>query len=442
MTVSYPIRPTSAAELPAFSAVGQQAFNSSWPAEDFLEIERKIFEPDRSLAAFDGDQMVGTTTAYGFGLTVPGGRVDAAGVTGVSVLPSYRRRGILSALMNRQLADMSAAGTPVAALFSSESGIYGRFGYGVASEEYRFVIRRGEGLLARPDGYRAGPGAGSAADPATSRDTGRGPAVAPAPAVTLRLVEPTAAVKDLATVYDAVRAVRPGMLTRTERWWDVITCDPLFMRDGQSPRRCLIAEDAAGMRGYALYSARPQWGEDSMPAQVLTIRELFGTDPAAYAALWGDLLTRDLVSEVHAGMRPVDDPLLHLLPERRRARPYVTDGLWIRLVDLPVALARRRYACPVDQVIEVTDHLLPANSGRWRLQAGGPADPAPATCERTSTAADLVLPVAAVGAAYLGGTRLGGLAGAGLITELRPGSVAALSAAMSWDPAPWSPMMF
>jgi predicted acetyltransferase len=91
-------------------------------------------------------------------------------------------------------------------------------------------------------------------------------------------------------------------------------------------------------------------------------------------------------------------------------------------------------------VLEVTDGLLPANEGRWRLRAAGLAGGV--TCERTSDAAEIALDIRELGAAYLGGTRLGTLAAAGLVAELRAGSVATLSAAMSWDPAPWCPRIF
>lgn len=158
--------------------------------------------------------------------------------------------------------------------------------------------------------------------------------------------------------------------------------------------------------------------------------------------MWHHLLSMDLVSEVVASRRPADDPLLHLLADRRNARPRVCDGLWIRLIDLPAALRQRRYAGPVDVVIDVTDPLLPANSGRWRLQAGGFGGAEPPSCERTSAEPDIALGIADISAAYLGGTRLGTLAGTGLVTELRPGTLAPLSAALSWDPLPWSPMDF
>jgi predicted acetyltransferase len=201
----------------------------------------------------------------------------------------------------------------------------------------------------------------------------------------------------------------------------------------------VLAEDDFGARGYAFYSVRPEWGADGIAAGRLGVIELMATDPEASAALWTDLLTRDLVSEVRARLRPVDDELLPMLAGRRRARASLTDGLWVRLTDVPTALSQRRYAREVDVVIEVKDDVLPANAGRWRLRADASGQ---ATCEMTNSEAELVAPVQALGAAYLGGSRLGSLAAAGQLAEQRPGALAELSAAMSWDPAPWCPMIF
>src|SRR5215469_7157505 len=413
MSASYPIRPADMSELRQFMAVGEQAFNSNWPTEELLSQEREMFEPERSLAAFDGDEIIGTTTIISFDMIVPGGEVGAAGVTGVAVLPSHRRRGVLSSLMTKQLADISAGVEPVAALFASESVIYGRYGYGVATRHLSYAIKRGEGSLPRP----ANPPA-------------------------LRILDPKSTVTSLMQIYEAVRPDRPGMVNRSKAYWEGTVADPEFMREGSSPQRCVVAEDATGTRGYALYSVRPTWGPDSVPAQVLSVRELFATDVDAGITLWADMLSRDLVSEVRARSRPVDDPLLHQLADPRRARASCLDGLWIRIIDLPGALTKRRYSCDIDLVIEVTDDRLPANGGRWRLQAGGRADDAKPSCERTTAEPDVALPISALGAAYLGGTRLGGLAAAGLLRELRPGAVAALSAAMWWDPAPWAPTFF
>ena len=425
MATAYPIRPISDDEFPAFYGVGEQAFNSAGPSEPERQQGLKIFEFDRSLAAFDGPDIVGTTAALTFQMTVPGNAAAMAGITAVGVLPSHRRRGILSSLMRRQLADIRDRGEAIAALFASEATIYGRFGYGAATAELDLTIRRGEGVMSGP---------------AAAAGQGR-----PGGTVRLRSAEPRAAVAELAKIFDSVLPTRPGMLARDGRWWDYILWDPEHRRSGNSPVRCVIAEDETGPLGYALFSVKAAWEDHGIPSGVLQVRELMAIDPAAYSGIWNDLLTRDLVSEVRARVRPADEPLLYLLADRRRARPLVVDGLWVRLVRVDQALEQRRYACAVDVVIEVADDLFAENAGRWRLRAPGPAaadGAAPASCERTSAPAGLALPVWALGAAYLGGTKLSALAGAGLVTEMRPGALAALSAAMSWDPAPWSPTGF
>ena len=425
----YPIRPIEENELDGFLKVDEHAFNMS-PLSDgdrqVTVVDR--FEFDRTLAAFDdpgsGETVpVGVTMCYSFQLSVPGQEVlPAAGVTFVAVLPTYRRRGVLSSLMRRQLADVRDRGEPLAILWASEAVIYGRYGYGRASWQLGFTLRRGEG----------GPARGVAGLAAVAGSDLR-----------LRIAEPEAALPELAKVYDAVLAGRPGMFGRNETWWRSTIYDPADWRHGAGPLRCLRAEDASGPRGYALYSGVDTW-TDSLPENVLTVRELMAADPAASAALCTDLLSRDLTGEFRLPRRPVDDPLLYHLADPRRTRPQLIDALWVRIVDLPRALAGRTYSCPVDVVIEVRDEILPSNAGRWRLTttAEAPGGGLAASCVPASSAPDLALDVTELGAAYLGGTRLGALAGSGLVAELRPGAVRRLSAALAWDPAPWCPAVF
>ena len=425
MATPYPIRPITEDEVLAAHAVSEHAFHGGPQSDQARARLNARLEYDRTVAAFDAGLIVGTAGAFSFRMRVPGALAAVAGVSMVGVLPSYRRRGILSSLMRQQLDDVHERGEAVAALIASEAGIYGRFGYGRASWHAGFSLRAGEGGLARD---------------APTDD-----------ALRLRIAEPEAARAELAKVYEMVLDERPGFFARNDSWWDRVLADEPQERGGASPLRCVVAEDAASPRGYALFSGRERWDEDAfLPEGVIEVREAVTADPAAAAAIWGDLLSRDLTTEFHLPMRPVDDPLLHLLADPRRARPRVTDGLWVRLVDVAGALSQRRYACPVDVVIEVTDDLCAWNQGRWRLTAGAAGPPAPgtgapglgATCERTAGPADIALPVRALGAAYLGGTRLGPMAAAGLVTELRPGALAPLSTALSWDPAPWCPMIF
>jgi predicted acetyltransferase len=425
----YPIRPITEEEFDSAHLVDQHAFHGSPLPAQYRENALSRFEFDRSLSAVDPElnSLVGTAGAFSFQFTVPGGTLPAAGVTWVSVLPSHRRRGVLRSLMLRQLADIRDRGEPFAALWASEAGIYGRYGYGRASWHLAFTARRGEGALMR-----------QALDGAAGK-------------LRLRLISPSAARAELATVYDIVLQSRPGFFVRNEHWWDRLLNDPEDQRNGASPLRCLLVEDDSGPRGYAVYAGLSRWEDETfLPDSTLTVRELVAADPAASAALWGDLLSRDLTVDFRAQLRPVDDPLLFQLADPRRVRPVLADGLWVRLIDVPSALGGRRYSAPVDVVIEVRDRDLPDNAGRWRLStasadlaaadlaAGGLA----ASCQRTTDPADVALGIAELGAAYLGGTPLGTLATAGLVSELRPGAVRRLSAAMSWDPAPWCPMIF
>ena len=415
MTQTHPIRAIGADEFGALSEVDAQAFLEPWPAEA-LNRERITAEFDRTFAAFDGDQMVGTGANYSFQLTVPGGTVPAAGITRIAVLPSHRRRGILTAMMGELFSDAISRSEPLAILFASEAGIYGRFGFGLATMDLGLALRRGEGRLA--------PGPIATGEP-----------------VRLRAPEPAQAQAELAAVFATELAQRPGTVARDERWWTYLLTDvPALRPSGSSPLRCLLAEDDDRPRGYALYRTSSHWS-DHLAEGRLEILELYAADPVAAHALWSDLLGRDLVGEVRAWRRPLDEPLLAMLADGRRARPALVDALWLRLVDLPEAMTRRQYAAPADLVLEVSDPVIAANDGRWRLRAGGPGA-ARAACERTSDAADVRLTVQTLGAAYLGGAQLSQFAAAGHVVELTPGALATLGTALAWDRPPYSGMLF
>lgn len=426
MTDSYPVRPVSAEEFPAFMAVLGEAFLEPWPPEA-AAIERGVLEFDRTIAAADGTEMVGTATTYSFTLSVPGACTRAAGLSLVSVRPSYQRRGILTAMMQHQLSDARSHGEAIAILFASQAGIYGRYGFGLASWHQRLQIARGDGALQT----------GAALGETALGETSLGEAASPS----LRALQPAQARDKLARVYATALPGRPGMLARDDRWWDSMLADPPALRDGMSQLHCLIAEDATGPVGYALYRTKPSW-QDGIAAGTLRLRELVATHPAAIAALWSDLLDRDLVAEVVAPLRPIDDPLLTMLADPRRAHPALSDALWVRLIDLPAALCQRRYATGIDVVLDVIDPVLPDNAGRWHLRSGGLSDGGEAACERTNGQADVELTVQAVGAAYLGGASFGQLAGAGHVRELTPGAAGRLAAAMSFEQAPWTCQIF
>ncbi|WP_432924718.1 GNAT family N-acetyltransferase [Microbispora sp. CA-135349] len=411
--MSITVRPIKESEWPDFVAVDYEAFSDTFPVE-IADRWREVLEIDRQISAFDDDLMVGCAAALSFEMTVPGGPIPVAGVTAVGVLPSHRRRGVLTALMTRQLRDLHEnGGEAVAALSASQAGIYGRFGYGRAADTLNFRI----------------PTHGSAFTRSAPAD----------PALRLRVATPADALAGLRRVYDAVQPGRPGLYGRSETYWRAeILPDTEHDRGGMGPLRCLIAEDAAGPRGYALFRAKSGWNEHGVPDGQVRLLELFASDPAAYALVWRGVLDRDLCAVVHAERRPMDDPIMHLLAEPRQLNAVWIDDLWVRLVDVDRALVSRAYAAPADLVVEVDDELCPWNAGRWRLRTTG----GESSCERSEAPADLTLPVGVLGAAFLGGRPLRAAADAGLVREHRPGALRELSAAMMWDPAPWSCRIF
>jgi predicted acetyltransferase len=391
------LRPPTPAEMDEYSRAALRAFHRELSDDDRTRY-RRVDEPERSLAWFDDGRIVATTGAFTRTITVPGGAVPCAGVTAVAVVPTHRRRGLLTAMMRRQLDDLRRRGDPVAALWASEGRIYGRFGYGIAARAVTLLARRPEArvALAPSDGapLRAGPAG-----------------------------EHTAAMR---AVYEHVRPQRPGLLDRPGPWWDDRLHDPESDRHGAQPLQAAIVED-----GYALYAVRPGEEADSGPAGEVVVREVVAATPAAHARLWAFLLDQDLTRTISWEIAPADEPLWLALTDPTAVRLIVHDGLWLRLVDVGAALAGRRYAGDHDVVIEVADGFCQWNAGRYRLSG-----------ERTDAAADVALDVAALASAYLGGTTFHELAAAGRARELTPGAVARAAAAFRADVAPWCPETF
>ena len=396
------VRPLSAAEVgPAWEAL-ERSFGAWAHPDDRAAELGLVLDPGRFYGArlpdLSGDDLVGTAGSWDFRMTVPGGALPVAGVTWVGVAATRRRRGVLGALMRRQLDDLRGSGAPVAALWASEAAIYGRYGYGPASWSLQVTVPRGAAFRA----------------PVRPGD--------------LRDVVPGA--PQVRETYARVAAQTAGCPQRDDVWWAYAVHDPEHRRGGASPLQCVTVEG-----GYATYAVTPRWA-DGVPAGQVRVRELVAGTARARAQLWRHLLDLDLTGEVTAGVA-VDDPLLtDLLAEPRAARPALRDGLHIRLVDVPAALAGRRYATEVDLVLAVDDPRCPWNTGSWRLTGG----PDGASCERTTAEPDLAVPVGDLGAAYLGGTPLRSRGG---VQELVPRALSRATTAFGpLSGAPWCPQVF
>ena len=404
MNDSYLLRTlTGAEEFKGVAALLGAAFGEDFPPEE-AERDELVIEPARIHVIEDAGVLVANAGAYTRELTAPGTPVPAAHVTLVGVRPTYRRQGLLTRLMHHQLRELRDANRePVAALWASEGRIYQRYGYGLAAYKRTIELDRREvRLLAPPTG-----------------------------AARLRDAAPGDVVAELAQVYERVRADRPGWSSRDSRWWQWRLADPPSRRGGCTARRALLYESADGPAGYALWRTRMSWDHTGPRGDTL-VNEIVTATPQAYVELWRFLLSVDLTRFVRYSYAAVDEPLTYLVDEPRALGGRVGDALWVRLVDVPSALAARRYASPIDVVVDVSDDLLPENTGRWRLVG----DESGARCETTTGPADLACGVADLGAAYLGGTGLGALAAAGRVRELRRGAVAAAATAFGWHRAP------
>jgi len=370
----------------------------------------RINEAERTRCAFDGNQIVGTLGAYSFDLAVPGGTLPLGGTTQVSVRATHRRRGVLRAMMDAHLDDVRARGEPLAGLWASEAGIYGRFGYGCASQLTAIEIERSRSAFARP--LEAG---------------GR-----------TRLLDAATARAELPPLYESLWRARPGSFARPTAWWDARHfADPSAMRGGASALRRVLYERDGEARGFLQYRTKMHGDGHGLPRGELQIFELHGADPEARAALWRLALDVDLIDRIQWWNAPIDDPLFWLLADPRRAMRRVRDGLWIRIVDLPRALAGRSYTREGSVVLAVSDPMLPENGGTWLLEGG----PGGAKCARTDASADLELDVEALGAIYLGGFAPSALAHAGRIRGTRD-ALARADAMFPWSPLPWCPEIF
>lgn len=407
--MAFEVRAATESEIPA--VIDAMALGFHTPHADDETSLRATGEVERSRCAFDGGEMVGTLGAYSFDLTIPGGSASCGGTTWVTVRPTHRRRGILRAMMRAHLDDARERGEPLAALWASESGIYGRFGYGPAAVLNRFVVD-----TAHADFARDVPGGG-----------------------TTRLLSGETAREVLPPVYDEARRRRPGHFARSAAWWEHrSTSDAPEFRQGMGPLRHVVYERGSEPRGYLQFRANNGWHDATgLPASSLFVVDLQALDAEAGAALWRFALDVDLISRVEAWNRPSDDPLPWLLADPRRLEWNRRDGLWLRLVDVGAALAARRYATEDTLTIEVRDSFCPWNEGTYHLDGG----PDGAQCDRSDREAELRVDATDLGAVYFGANTWSTLAAVGRL-DGTPEALRRADAMFGWPTAAWCPEIF
>ncbi|QXJ20651.1 GNAT family N-acetyltransferase [Actinomadura graeca] len=348
------------------------------------------------IGAYSDETLVGQLAVLPMRLSAPGALLDCSAITFAGVLPTHRRRGVLTSMVDRALADAVTAGRPVAALWASQSAIYGRYGFGLANRSMGVEVDTSRPLALRTE-----------ADPRP-----------------LRLIDRAAAPEVLGPIHARAIARRPGGIARDPEWWEHGIL-PVVDDEAESftAPRIVVMDGEPG--GYAIY--RTHSGDRG----VVRLEDLVADTPQVEAALWRYLASIDLTNRIKAEQIPEDDLLPHMVADPDQVVVNSVSGaLWLRLVDAPAALRARDWASGDPLVIDLRDARLSANQGRWRLAAGA--------CDPTADAPDLTVDAAGLAAAYLGGTRLTTLARLGLVTEHTPGAAANLDRAFAVPLAPYT----
>jgi predicted acetyltransferase len=367
----------------------------------------RLLPLDRTRCGFDDGVMVSTSGAYSLQMTVPGGQVACGGTTAVVVVPTHRRHGLLREMMRAHLDDVKERGEPIAALWASDSAIYGRFGYGCASICHDIEIEPDHATFSR---------------------------LAPQPGQA-RIIDRAEALEVVPPLYDRLRVEIPGFFARSPHWWEDRSFWDSESAGATTNLRFAVVEGDDGAAGFASFRTKSHWDEGHGSGKVI-VQDLFAETPEAWAGIWALVANQDLVARVESGLRPSWDPIFDLLAGTRRALTFRYDALWVRLMDVPAALTARSYSAPVDVVLGVEDPMGDL-TGSYRLRA----DMDSAECQPTTDEPSVLLDLEDLSAAYMGRPRFRGWARAGRLSGAVD-ALAAMDAAFAWDPEPWCPELF
>ncbi len=400
------IRPVSEDEFPPYAKAVSRGFGGHLPDGQVADL-RKITNLSRTLAAFDGDLIVGTNNSRLWQISVPGGSMPVAGIDGITVPPTHRRRGILTRMMDLQLRDLHERGEAVAALYAAESVIYGRFGFGVVTIEQTLSFDRRHASFTPPFEQRG----------------------------QVRFVEPDEMRESFPDIQRRALENRPGVIQTPDYEWDKRR-ESSTLETSKQPRFNAVYEVDGRADGSVRFT-NDTWGE-----QLVSVEELMAVTDEAYSALWKFVLGIDLIETIKAPGRPIDDPIFWMLddPQRLGMSTYARgfDSLWIRLVDVPVALASRKYRTTDRLTLDVRDSFCPWNEEVYELNGSYEGS----ECTRTNATPDIVLSASDLAACYLGTVKFSTLAHAGRVKETTQGALVRADMMFESELAPWCPFTF
>lgn len=395
---------TDSAEFSLWLQAEARGFHSPRLSDETIADQVRVLADRRTTgvwddSAADAASPIASVSSWPTELTVPGhASVTSWAISAVTVAPTHRRRGIARALLEAELRTAHALGVPVAMLTVSEATIYGRYGFAPAAMGADWTI-----------------------------DTRRAKWTGPAASGRVQFVTLDQAVAAGAELNERVRLDTPGEIGFSGFLWERKLG---IHADDKAPAkqlRYVRYDDADGVaQGLAIYRVVeiPEGGF----THTLDLQYLVTATDDAYAGLWRYLLEIDLVVEVTASLRSVEEPISWQISDYRAARKKdERDHLWTRILDLPAALEARRYSASGCFLLEVADPLGFAQERvLMTIDATGSALVVPFDGTVPDHAAALSLSINELSALYLGGVSAVLLARAGRITELSPDAAAAV----------------
>ena len=392
--MSIELRTSTWDDFPSVKIINARGENGYRSQVDF-DAHRLVFTPDRSIMAFDGKNMVGNALSYEMDMYIPGGLSKIAAVASVSVQATHRRKGINRSIMKYQLEDIHSRQEPLAVLQASESIIYGRYGYGMASFENNLEIEKTRSAYSIdhvPEGQSY-------------------------------FIEESEAREIFPQIYAKAIENRVGMVRRKENWWEFRFREP-GLKGGDSKSWFVKYQKNGENEGYLRYTI------DDVE---LNIIELIASSHEAYSSLWRLCLDMDLVDIIKAEHRPADEELKWMLADPRRLVEHSCDRYWVRLVDVKKALSQRSYSVDGSLTLEVRDSFLPWNEEVVELRS----ESGESSCATSNRNPDIVLSAGDLGAVYLGGINFSTLLAAGRIEEITKGSISKANLMFSTKRNPW-----
>lgn len=363
-----------------------RGFLGEEPTADEVESSRESLRARRLTGVFDRsgsvpDAPVATIDSWVSELTVsPGRTVPMWSISAVTVAPTHRRRGIARAMLTGELRTAAAAGFALAGLTVTEATIYGRWGFSPAAWASDVVV-----------------------------DTRRARWTGPVAPGRLDFVPAASLPERLAAVHERIRVRRPGAVPGWEGRWRGIAGLTPEAKDAKKVRAVAYRDLDGVERGILVYTIAES---EEYTAHELHVRALFADGDEALAALWRFALEHDLVARVKADLQPPAPPVQWMVSDRRAVTATLTDHHWLRVLDVPRALASRAYSGSLDLVFGVDDPLGFAH-GAWavRIDEAGTA-----AVEPTDVEPDVRMPVGALASLLLGGVRATELSAAGLVS--------------------------